>query len=312
MNRQATRQNYLYLGAALLACILWSLAFVFIKIGLEYMPPLQFAGIRFLLSGLILSPLAYHQSRKENYTPYALVRSLPRHFTLGVLQIGLKYGCFYIGVALLPAALSALISGTNPLVVALLAHWVTRDDKLTPRKLFALLLGVVGVLVLTFTRREMGAIGEWALLGIFLLLLTNILSGMGDLWVRRESQHTPSALIASLSLLFGGLFLLLVGWSYEGIAHIPTSFVFYGALLLLCIISSGAFALWFWILQRSGVKVSNLNMWKFLIPLLGALSAWFILPNEHASLGALLGMSFIVSSLVVLFWKRNVKKERIR
>ncbi|MGP1363573.1 MAG: EamA family transporter, partial [Bacteroides sp.] len=54
MNRQATRQNYLYLGAALLACILWSLAFVFIKIGLEYMPPLQFSGIRFLFSGLIL------------------------------------------------------------------------------------------------------------------------------------------------------------------------------------------------------------------------------------------------------------------
>lgn len=288
------------------ACILWSLAFVFIKIGLQYMPPLQFAGLRFLLSGLVLLPVAWLYMRQHaQFSWRTITKQLPELFALGNLQIGIKYGCFYIAVALLPAALSALISGSSPLIVALLAHFATRNDHLTFRKLLALFLGLVGVAILTIARKEIGAVGEGALLGILLLLLTNFLSGVGDLWVRRVTKHFPGILIASLSLIFGGGALLIAGWAYEGISVLPSAPAFYFSLAMLCIISAGAFALWFWILQDPAVKVSDLHIWKFLIPLLGAISSWLILPDESPTHLAIVGMVFIVLSLIILFLRKN-------
>ena len=41
---------------AIIACLLWSSAFAGIKIGLRYTTPLQFAGIRFMLAGLLILP----------------------------------------------------------------------------------------------------------------------------------------------------------------------------------------------------------------------------------------------------------------
>ena len=301
----------LRLTAAIVACLLWSLAFVFIKIGLGYMPPFQFAGIRFLISGLILLPfVVYHVRRKPTGVGcVTLVKSIPRLFVLGNLQIGIKYACFYLGVSLLPAALSALISGTGPLVVALLAHFVTADDKLRGRQILALLLGLAGVVLLTLTRNTMGAVGDWALFGIILLILTNLFTGVGDLWVRKEAQRLPSILIACSSLLAGGFVLLLFGWLTEGIAPLPVSPKFYGSLLALCTISSGAFGLWFWVLQDPLVKVSRLHVWKFLIPLFGALTSWLFLPNEYPSLWGIVGMSFIVLALIFLFWHKKKRAE---
>ncbi|MFC2324232.1 MAG: DMT family transporter [Bacteroides sp.] len=297
----------LRVAAAIVACILWSLAFVFIKLGLQFMPPLQFAGLRFFISGLVLIPLVLYYLRRSGETELRgrIFHALPRLFLLGNLQIGIKYACFYFGVALLPAALSALISGTSPLVVALLAHFVTPDDKLDARKVVALLLGVFGVLLLTLLRNTVGAVGEWALLGIVLLILTNLFTGIGDILVRHQAKQLPSILIACSSLIVGGAVLLLAGWLVEGVTPLPDSPRFYGALFALCTISSGAFVLWFWVLQDPAVKVSRLHVWKFLIPLLGALTAWFFLPEEHPTLGALLGMSFIVLALFVLFWQKK-------
>jgi len=293
--------------AAIVACILWSLAFVFIKVGLEFMPPLQFAGLRFLISGAALIPFVVYFLRRNETMRGTVhwVRAVPRLFVLGNLQIGIKYACFYVGVSLLPAALSALISGTSPLVVALLAHLVTKDDKLGMQKSLALLSGLLGVLLLTLGRNVMGAVGEWALLGIALLILTNLFTGVGDLWVSREAKRLPSILIACSSLLTGGLVLLLVGWLREGIAPLPETPKFYGALCVLCTISSGAFALWFWVLQDPAVKISRLHIWKFLIPLLGALAAWTILPDEHPTLWAIIGMLFIILALLLLFWQKK-------
>ncbi|RLD64942.1 MAG: EamA/RhaT family transporter, partial [Bacteroidetes bacterium] len=44
---------------AIISCLLWSTAFAGVKIGLEYATPLQFAGTRFFIAGLLVFPLAY-------------------------------------------------------------------------------------------------------------------------------------------------------------------------------------------------------------------------------------------------------------
>jgi len=64
-------------------------------------------------------------------------------------------------------------------------------------------------------------------------------------------------------------------------------------------------------LKRPGVKVSELNIWKFLIPVFGALLSWFILPDEKAELLAVIGMVFIGLSLIVLNSNHSRKNRHI-
>ncbi|MCK5461551.1 MAG: hypothetical protein KAI95_01000, partial [Bacteroidales bacterium] len=51
---------------------------------------------------------------------------------------------------------------------------------------------------------------------------------------------------------------------------------------------------------RPGIKVSELNVWKFLIPVFGAMLSWIILVDEHPETIALIGMLLIGLSLIVL------------
>ena len=58
--------------------------------------------------------------------------------------------------------------------------------------------------------------------------------------------------------------------------------------------------MWYTLLSRPGIKVSDLNMWKFIIPVLGALLSWSFLPNESPDVLSILGMAIIASALLFL------------
>jgi drug/metabolite transporter (DMT)-like permease len=63
-----------------------------------------------------------------------------------------------------------------------------------------------------------------------------------------------------------------------------------------------AFSLWFMLLQRPGVKVSELNLWKFIIPVVGAILSWLLVPDEHPELLTITGMIIITASLIMFYW----------
>ena len=52
-----------------------------------------------------------------------------------------------------------------------------------------------------------------------------------------------------------------------------------------------------------GIKVSEINVWKFIIPVLGAVLSWIILPDEKPEIIVILGMVLVGSSLVIMYAK---------
>jgi len=65
--------------------------------------------------------------------------------------------------------------------------------------------------------------------------------------------------------------------------------------------AASAFSLWFKLLQRPGVKVSELNLWKFVIPVLGAILSWLLIPDEHPEWLTVSGMIIITVSLIMFY-----------
>lgn len=295
---------------AILACWLWSTAFVGVKIGLEYHSPFQFAGIRFFISGVLI--FIYFGKPRQFFAE--LKANLKFILLLSLVQIFGQYALFYSGINLLPSALAAMIIGSQPLFIAVVAHFSFTNDKMTPLKTVSILIGVVGIAIITLGRSKVEMKGELELLGIALLLLVNLISGYSNVIIVKKSIGISPVVLSSTSLIIGGLMLYAVSVPLEGINLGPFPPEYWYSLAWLSFLSAAAITIWYSLLKRPNVKVSILNFWKFLIPVSGAGLSWMIMSDEKADLISILGMAVIASSLLALNYanRREIKQKNIK
>jgi drug/metabolite transporter (DMT)-like permease len=293
-----TKGNTIFL--AIIACLLWSTAYASIKIGLQYDTPLHFAGVRFMISGLLLLPFT---ARPAVYLD--LIRKYWKVVAwVTFLQTTLNYSLFYMGLKLVPGALGAVIAGSQPLVTALVASIMHKEDKLTQKKIITIILGLSGVILISAGRQvfKLGTFLE--LLGVLMILTANICVATSNVIVSLWSKGIKPLVLSSSTLFLGGIILYLVSIPFEGVHRGPLPAEYWLILLWLSIMAATAFSLWFVLLQRPGVKVSELNLWKFIIPVVGAVLSWLLVPNEKPELLTVSGMIIITASLII-FYKKN-------
>ena len=283
---------------AILSCLLWSSAFAGVKIGLEYATPLQFAGTRFLIAGLIVFPLAL----RINPSYFRIVRkNLKMILLFAFLQTFLQYTMFYTGISLIPGAVAAIVIGSQPLFIALVAHFMMPGDRMTVSKILIISFGILGVVLVSFGKDPDSVTGNVALLGILLMLAINVLSGFTNVLVASEKGKIPPLVISSASMMIGGCALFLFSIPIEGLHFESRPMTYYFSLGWLSILSAVAISVWITLLKRPGIIVSELNLWKFLIPVFGAILSWILLPAEKPVPITLAGMLIIASSLVIMY-----------
>ena len=120
---------------AIIACLLWSTAYAGIKLGLQYDTPFHFAGVRFIISGIMILPFTVK--------PAVYIKMIRKHWKVvtwvTLLQTLINYSLFYQGLNLVPGALGAVIVGSQPLVTAVVAAIMHGDDKLTRKKIVTII-----------------------------------------------------------------------------------------------------------------------------------------------------------------------------
>jgi drug/metabolite transporter (DMT)-like permease len=227
---------------------------------------------------------------------------------IAFLQVILQYSLFYFGVSMVPASISAMIVGSSPIFIALTAHFTVKGDRLDWFKFLSIIFGIAGVAVISLGRKSLPSGAEIAILGVALLVLNNIASGITNVVVAKKVHTISPMVLTSASLTIGGLVLLLVSLPIEGLPSGTFAPEYFYALGWLSFLSAAAITIWNTLLRRPGVKVSELNIWKFIIPLSGAILSWIILPDESPDLVSVSGMILIASSLLLLnFWSRRNK-----
>jgi drug/metabolite transporter (DMT)-like permease len=286
---------------AIIACLLWSTAYASIKIGLQYDTPFHFAGIRFIISGLLILPFtirpaAYIKMIREQWKVVAWVT---------LLQIVVNYSLFYQGLNLVPGALGAVVYGAQPLIIAVVAAVLHKDDKLTRKKIITIIFGISGVILISVGRQafKLGTVLE--LLGILMILTGNVATAVSNVIISIRSKDINPFVLSSSSLFFGGVILYLISIPVEAGPKGPLPVTYWLDLLWLSFMAATAFSIWFKLLQRPGVKVSELNLWKFITPVTGAGLSWLIVPDEHPEWLTISGMIIITISLILYY--RNTK-----
>ena len=282
---------------AIIACLLWSTAYAGIKLGLQYDTPLHFAGTRFIISGLMIFPFTVK--------PAVFFRMIREHWRIVAwvtcLQTLVNYTLFYLGMDLVPGALGAVIVGSQPLVTAIVAAMMHKEDKLTKGKIITIVFGISGVILISAGRQAFKLGSAVEMLGVVMILGANIATATSNVMVSLKSKGINPYVLSSTSLFAGGLIIYLFSLPVEGTPAGPLPLEYWLDLLWLSFMSAFAFSLWFKLLQRPGVKVSELNLWKFIIPVVGAILSWILVPGENPEWLTITGMVIITASLILFF-----------
>lgn len=282
---------------AIIACLLWSTAYAGIKLGLQFDTPFHFAGIRFIISGLMIlpftvKPVVYIKMIRDNWKIVTWVT---------ILQIVINYSLFYQGLNLVPGALGAVVYGAQPLIIAIVAAILHKDDKLTRKKIITIIFGISGVILISAGRQAFKLGTELELLGITMILIGNIATATSNVIISLRSRNINPFVLSSSSLFIGGLILYLISIPLEDVPKGPLPLKYWMILLWLSFMAASAFSIWFKLLQRPGVKVSELNLWKFITPITGAVLSWLLIPDEHPEWLTISGMIIITVSLIMFY-----------
>jgi drug/metabolite transporter (DMT)-like permease len=218
-----------------------------------------------------------------------------------VLQFLVNYSLFYHGLNLVPGALGAVIYGAQPLIIAVVAALMHKDDKLTRGKIITIIFGISGVILISIGRQAFKLGTQLELLGIAMLLIGNLATGVSNVIISLKGKNINPFVLSSTSLFFGGLLLYLISIPAEKLHQGPKPAEYWMILLWLSFMAASAFSIWFKLLQRPGVRVSELNLWKFITPVAGAGLSWMLIPDEHPEWLTICGMIIITVSLIVYY-----------
>jgi len=268
---------------ALLVTFLWSTSWVLIKIGLQGVPALPFAGLRYTLAFVCLLPFAIRSRQLASLRSLSL-RSWARLVLLGWLFYAVTQGAQFLSLFYLPAMTTSLLLSFTPAVVALLGVLLL-GERPAALQWGGTALSLIGLWIFFYPATWAG--GEAAGLVVAGVgVLANALSSILGRHVNRSGELDPMA-VTVVSMGSGAVVLLASGILIQGLPRLSPAD--WAIILWLAVVNSAlAFTLWNRTLRTLSAMESSVlnNTMTFQIALL----AWAFL-GEQLTWGKVLGMA---------------------
>jgi drug/metabolite transporter (DMT)-like permease len=286
----------------LLLCCIWGSTWLFIKLGLNDLPPLTFAGIRFVIASTILLALIFARRLPLPRTraDWMLLA------TTGVLSFSLNYGLLFWGEQYISSGLAALLQATIPAFGLVFAHLYLPGEPLTRAKIFGVVMGVAGVGVIFSNQLRIA--GPQALAGCAALVLSSICVAYGNVLVKARGKNLDPAILAGGQMLFGLIPLLLIGISLEGDPfHFHWTRMAFIALFYLAIVGSVvAFLLYYWLVQH--MDVTKTMLIALVTPVIAVTLGVMVL-REELNWRTFAGGAMIISGIGLIVLRKRRKQE---
>jgi drug/metabolite transporter (DMT)-like permease len=278
-------------AAPFLFVVLWSTGFVATKYVINNAEPLTYLAIRMsIVVGIMLVIAAV--ARPKWPDRIGIVHSA----VAGILVHGFYLGGTAIAIAhSIPAGLSALIPGLQPILTSTIANrWL--GERVTPLQWAGLLLGLGGIVLILHNRPLTGDAG----LGWLASIVSLVSITLGTLYQRRYCNHIDWRAGNVVQYVAVALFFAAGAYAFEdGVVHWTREFVLALAWLAL-VLSIGSIGLLYWLIRHSAAtSVASLF---YLVPAVTALMA-FVLFGERLDAIAIAGMA-ICAAAVFLVNKR--------
>ncbi|HLX78823.1 MAG TPA: EamA family transporter, partial [Acidimicrobiales bacterium] len=215
------KSRALSFGALGVVYFVWGSTYLAIRVGVRDVPPLVFAGTRFLIAGALLYPIARRLGRQSGESNSGGRRLGARAWlscaVLGLLLLFAGNGGVTVAERTTPSGLAALLVATVPLWMLVFA-WPLQKQRINWGSALGLAVGAIGVAVLVDNGTASGGAS-----GVVTVLVGAACWGFGSVLARRLPLPSNAMLAAAMEMVFGGSALLICAAGTGELAQVDWS-----------------------------------------------------------------------------------------
>lgn len=284
--------------AWLVLCIIWGTTWIFIKVGLQDLPPIAFAAARFALAIVVLGVVL-----RVSRVPFPDIRKAWKLIALtGVLQFSVNYSLVFWSEVHITSGLAAVLQAMITVFGLVLAWIFLPDERVTKLKIAAVLLGVVGVSVIFFDQLRVQSL--MAFLGSVGIVLGAYAAAQASVLVKAKGGEYHPAALLFCQMVCGLPAIIIYSIAAEG-NPLALNWTARSLVCILYLTVAGtvvAFWVYYWLLGR--IESTKAMMISLVTPLIavviGAAFAGESLPPQ-TGLGGLL----IIGSVALIAFRRQ-------
>lgn len=284
----------------LLVVIIWSSSWVLIKIGLRDIPALTFAGLRYFIAFLVLTPFLFQRQVKQQIRDFTK-SDWTLIILMGVVTYFLAQGAQFLSLDYLPATTLSLMLNLTSVFVTLSAIFLIKEVP-TRLQVFGLLINLVGIFIFFYPAGFVKSSIPGYLFGL-ICLAANTFGTLIGRKVNYKGRLNPLA-VTVVSMGIGSTIMLASGLVWEGIPMLSGRSLL--ILIILAVINTAfTFVMWNYTLQTLTAMESSILNGMMLVFI--AIFSWIFL-NETQSLQGVAGLvlAFIGALIVNIKFDKKV------
>ena len=290
--------NTFDLSLLILLAVIWGSSFFNIKIATYSYDPITLALVRVIFASVPLLILCKVTKIKieafgKNWNWYALI---------GLCNIAIPFVLIAIGTSKINSYLAAILMSTTPLSGSILAHFFTKDEKLSYPKTIGVLIGFSGIILLFFDKAILNS--ENYIYALITILGSTFYCIGGLLTLKLKNKKNEN--VTTSTTLWSVIFLLPFSIIFETPWQSSPSLASTLSLLYLGIIATGlAWLIRFRILTVNGLVFQT--QVAYLIPIFGIIFGYFLM-DEIITWRVLFSLAIILLGIYI-FKINNIGKK---
>jgi drug/metabolite transporter (DMT)-like permease len=288
------REKLLAYGSWLAVCFFWGTTYMAIRVGLETLPPMLFAGIRFLIAGTIL--LAGVRWWSGARLPVG--REWLHQGIVGLMLLGIGNGFVVWAEKIVPSGLAALLVATSPFWIAGFERLRREGERSSGRAILGMVVGFIGLILLVAPGLFGTAYGQGFLLGVVLLQVACASWSAGSVYAKHHQTPLAPLMGASIQMLVAGTALTIFGSALGEWKVISFSGRSLSAIAYLIVFGSiVAYGSYNYAIQK--LPLSLVTMYSYINPIIAVLLGWLIL-NEGLGWRVCAAMAIILGGVALV------------
>jgi drug/metabolite transporter (DMT)-like permease len=284
-----------------LVCVVWGSTYLFIKLGVEVMPPYLLGGVRFSIAGPVMIAACLIGGRRLPRDPATLARIA----FVGVLLLVVANGLLNFSEVHLSSGLAALLITMVPLWNTLLGMTGEKGERLAPAGWVGIFVALAGVAILV-KPFESGVESSW--LGVAAVMLSSLSWSLGTVYARRRIRGVDPVVASAIETTIAGPLMLAVHFLLERgqpVAWGEQAWLAVGYLAVMgSLVGFTAFAF-----ITAHMSSSKVGTYAYVNPVVAVLLGWAFL-DEAVNARLLIGGTTILGGLLLIYFARVRESHR--
>jgi drug/metabolite transporter (DMT)-like permease len=271
-------------------CLIWGSTWLAIKVGSVGVPPFLGAGLRFLLSTLLVGLVLAARRKRLRLTSDDKICVL----SLGLLVFWLDYAAVYWAETRISSGLTAILFSTMPLITSLLSAYWTRSETLTGRKVVGIPVGVLGTALLFWPHERLGLLQA---LGMLATISASLFAAINLVMMKKHGRHGDPFVLNFFGMGVGAACLLGMSAAMESWSAVVWSRSNVLALFYLSVFGSViAFSAYYYLIKKMDATVVSLS--TLIIPIVALVLGRAFL-DERVTPLAIAGIATVLAGVAV-------------